>query len=66
MALSKRSLRGVYAMNKLQRLNIKYLEPQLSAHEDALNVNKRFDIEKAQKEARICQINKLFHQAKSK
>lgn len=59
MGLSKRSLKGIYAFNAIQRKNLKYLVPSLDAHEKALKLNARIDIEKAQKEARLCQIKTL-------
>ena len=52
MGSSKRSRRGIAVFNMLQHKNLKYLAPQLTAHEEALKMNDRFDIEKQQKEAR--------------
>lgn len=52
MGLPKRSLKGIYILNAIQRKNLKYLVPQLTAHEHAIKQNERFDIEKKQKEGR--------------
>ena len=61
MGLSKRSLKGIHAFSRIQgsRKNLPYLIQRLEAQEQAIKMNERFDVEKAQKEARVCRIQKL-------
>lgn len=61
MGLSKRSRQGIQVFNRIRQSvhQIKYLMPTTDAHDEALKANARFDIEKAQKEARLCRIRNL-------
>lgn len=60
MGLSRRSLKGIHALNAIQRKNLKYLVPQLTDHEKALKIDARMTVEKVQKEARVCRIKNLL------